>query len=96
MDWIERWEKRYGKSAFNPYDSLAIGYVTSRKLLTCEELKGSIRILPNDRLSFAPTESAEKPYLIASKEGSFLPNVLYCFKPSDAFTDDLIQRLLKR
>ena len=96
MDWIERWEKRYGKSAFNPYDSLAVGYVTSRELLTCEELKGSIQILPNDRLAFAPTESAKKPYLIASKEGDSLPQVLYCFKPSGAFTDDLIQRLLKR
>ncbi len=95
MDWIERWQTLYAKSAFNPYDTLAIGYVTSPELIECEDLTATIRILPNDRLAFAPEEPAEKPFLIASEEGA-PRRTRYCFNPSPEFTDDLMRRLLAR
>lgn len=94
MDWLERWKTLFDKAAFNPYDTLAVGYVTSPELIECEELPAAIRTLPNDRLAFAPSEPAEKPHLLAGFDVESDRTVRYCFNPSPAFKADLMRRLL--
>lgn len=94
-DWLALWKRQFGVDGFNPFDTLAVGYLTSRRLLTCEPLPIEIRVLADDRAprgSAAPT----KPYLIVDPLAATTARALYCHRPAAMFKDDLMRRLTAR
>ena len=94
-DWLARWVDRYGVDGFNPFDTLAVGYLTSPELISCETLPTEIRSLPDDRAIAASGISvAEKPYLLASAEFDSPYRTTYCHTPDETFADDLMNRLI--
>ena len=76
-DWLAMWRKKFGADGFNPFDTLAVGYVTSRKLLSCETLP--LAIVNTNLLVARDVESRRKAE--------------YCFQAAPAFKDDLLRRL---
>ncbi len=96
-DWLKKWQRDLGLDGFNPFDTLAIGYLTSPKLITSEELFSEIKVLPDDvnTKPLADGKLAEKPYLLAGKAITSKRRVKYCYGASLKFTEDLMERLLK-
>ena len=95
-DWLKLWTERFSVDGFNPFDTLAVGHVTSPHLITCETLPIVIQYLPDDvAIAAGPPEVAEKPYLLASPNIRSASHARYCYDTTDAFKDDLMARLLR-
>jgi pyrimidine-specific ribonucleoside hydrolase len=88
-DRLSLWKKNFGVDGFNPFDTLAIGYLTSPKLITCETLPVAIRMHPDDGSS----SGATKPYLLVSRDMRTKANAEYCYRPHTGFKADLMKRL---
>lgn len=48
LDWLNLWKTRFGTDGFNPFDALAVGYLTDRDTLQC--FAGEMRIEPGPNL----------------------------------------------
>jgi pyrimidine-specific ribonucleoside hydrolase len=94
LDWLEWWHKNLGTDGFNPFDTLAVGYLTSPDLLQCSDLKAQVETAPDDVTQEAGTRM--KPYLYVSADfKSARRPVTYCYDASGKFKEDLLQRLLR-
>ena len=91
QDWLAMWREKFDADGFNPFDTLAVAYVTSPDLIEWEELPVEIRLLPDDTSDKPDT----KPYLLVAKEIPSKRLVRYCHTPKPSFKDDLMARLLK-
>ena len=95
-DWLKVWDERFGVDGFNPFDTLAVGYLTTPELVSCETIPAEIRSLPDDRaVSAEGADLPNKPYLLASDDVDSSHRVKYCYTASDGFSADLMDRLLK-
>src|SRR5574341_2310651 len=96
-DWLKMWQEKFGADGFNPFDTLAVGYVTSPQLFECEDLPAEISTLPDDTAAAkaAGRKTGTKPYLLAAREIAAKRLVRYCHTPKAAFKEDLMSRLLK-
>ena len=96
-DWLKKWRNDLGLDGFNPFDTLAVGYLTSPQLIESEELLAEIKVLADDvnTKPLADGKFAEKPYLLAGKAITSKRRVKYCYGVSPKFTADLMERLLK-
>ena len=102
-DWVERWRTLFGAGGYNPFDTLAVGYLTSPELMDCERLPAEIRVAPDDRvLAAGPQDGTgrvidvpDKSYLVAATELDTTHSVNYCHTPAPGFADDLMERLLR-
>jgi inosine-uridine nucleoside N-ribohydrolase len=92
MDWLTWWHDNLGADGFNPFDTLAVGYLTSPSLFQCTKLRISIEIGPDD--TGAETASRTKPYLIVSPDQKSSHTVTYCSTVNPRFKEDLVGRLL--
>ena len=91
-DWLAWWKENIGVDGFNPFDTLAVGYVLSPSGMTCEQSKAQIEMGPDDTVSGAAEKS--KPYLLVSAQGNSARQVTYCSQADAHFKDDLLARLL--
>lgn len=92
--WIDRWEAGLGVAAFNPYDTLAIGWLTHPELV--RGFGASVRIErgPDERASEAERSAGKtKPYLHARPAEGAAANALYLFEPAPEFKGLLLDRL---
>lgn len=95
-DWLTFWTERFAVDGFNPFETLAVGYVTSPHLITCELLPIVIRSLPDDRaIAAGEPEIPEKPYLLVAANIRSTSHARYCYDTTDAFKTDLMARLLR-
>jgi len=94
-DWLALWNERYGVDGFNPFDTLAVGYLTAPETIICDTLPVEILDGPDDRAVAAGQDPPpNKPYLVVSGESDSPYVTTYCHTPTAAFTDDLMRRLL--
>jgi pyrimidine-specific ribonucleoside hydrolase len=94
LDWLEWWRKNLGTDGFNPFDTLAVAYLTSPALLQCSEFKAEIQTAPDDVTADAGART--KPYLYVSSDLKTSRSVTYCFNALPQFKDDLQHRLLNK
>ena len=96
-DWLKKWKNDLGLDGFNPFDTLAIGYLTSPRLITSEVLPAAIQTLPDDvnTKPLANGKLPEKPYLLVGKTIRSKKRVRYCYDAAPEFVMDLMKRLLK-
>jgi inosine-uridine nucleoside N-ribohydrolase len=96
-DWLKKWQRDLGLDGFNPFDTLAIAYLTSPQWITSEVLPAAIQTLPDDvnPKPLANGKVPEKPYLLAGKTIRSKRKVRYCYNAAPEFTADLMKRLLK-
>lgn len=94
-DWLALWNDRYGVDGFNPFDTLAVGYVTTPEMMMCETLPVDIVDGPDDRAVAAGQDPPPiKPYLVVGADIESPYQTTYCHTPATEFTDELMQRLL--
>jgi inosine-uridine nucleoside N-ribohydrolase len=93
LDWLEWWHKNLGTDGFNPFDTLAVTYLTSPGLLQCSDFSPQIMTAPDDVTADAGART--KPYLYVSdlKPGR---SVTYCYNTLPQFKEDLLVRLLRK
>lgn len=92
LDWLEWWHKNLGTDGFNPFDTLAVAYLTSPHMLTCSGSNAQIQNAPDDVTEDAQTRT--KPYLYVSADLKTARPVTYCYDARPQFKEDLIVRLL--
>lgn len=93
LDWLIWWHDNAGVDGFNPFDTLAVGYLTSPALFQCAKLKTSILVAPDDTGSETPPGT--KPFLIVSANQKSYHTVTYCSSVNPRFKEDLLGRLLR-
>lgn len=91
-DWLAWWKENIGVDGFNPFDTLAVGYLLSPSIMTCELTNARIDIAPDDT-TLEPT-TKNKPYLIVSSAHKSSQRVTYCSEADPQFKEDLLGRLL--
>ena len=87
--WIERWRVNLGVDGFNPFDTLAIGWLTHPEMMARFEASAWIEEGEDDR---APGSGVGKPYLLV-EEGGEGRQVTYMHTPSAEFQPLLVDRL---
>lgn len=95
QDWLKLWEIVFFVDGFNPFDTLAVAYLTSPQWIQKEKLPVAIKILENDVTEerMQGTKEKEKPYLLVSKDFKSKRTVVYCYKPLREFKEDLLKRI---
>ena len=94
-DWLDLWADRFGVDGFNPFDTLAVGYLTHPETIDCETLPVEIRQGPDDQaLASGAADVPDKAYLVAALDIESPYRAQYCHTPSPAFTEALMSRLV--
>ena len=93
-DWLVWWRKNLGTEGFNPFDTLAVGYITSPKLFQCIESNVQIKNADDDVSSDVAART--KPYLLVSPELKTSLRVTYCSNSRPQFKKELVRRLLRK
>jgi pyrimidine-specific ribonucleoside hydrolase len=90
--WLAMWKERFGVDGFNPFDTLAVGWVARPDLIESTPVGVWIEQAPDDR---APPgqEPAMKPYLLVDSSRRDLRQARYCHTPNERFKRLLIQAL---
>lgn len=93
--WLGMWRDKFGRDGFNPFDTLAVGWVTHRRLIesmpvhiTIED--GADDVKAEDASTNAPKT---KPYLLVEPSSGKEPGAIYCFRPQPGFKTVLLERL---
>jgi inosine-uridine nucleoside N-ribohydrolase len=94
--WIELWRERFGVDGFNPFDTLAVGWLTHPELVESVPVGVWIEDGPDDRA--VDGEPLIKPYLLvaphqAQQPGDRLRPASYCVRPGAGFKSLLLERL---
>lgn len=95
--WAAMWRARFGTDGFNPFDTLAIGWVAHPDRIEAMEVGVWIEEGPDDRATEAErAEGKTKPYLLVDPNRKDARRATYCFRPDPTFRDMLIERLRGR
>jgi inosine-uridine nucleoside N-ribohydrolase len=93
-DWIARWEKRIGPWGFNPFDSLAAGWLTHPDLIESIRVDARIEMGPDDGAKLVGRDAAApKPYLVVKPASRSDREILYAHQPDSRFKGVLLRRL---
>ena len=88
--WIARWKANLGVDGFNPFDTLAVAWLTHRNLIEHTEVAVWIEEGPDDR---APGTAKTKPYLLVDPAREGGRRAIYTYKPDASFQEILIGRI---
>lgn len=94
--WIERWERGGETRGFNPFDTLAIGWLTHPEWIATTPMQIAIETGPDDRAEADTKPPPSKPYLIARPWNGEGRKAIYCYRPDPEFHRLLIKRLAGR
>ena len=94
-DWLALWSERYSVDGFNPFDTLAVGYLTTPETIMCETLLVEIVDgLDDQAVAAGQDPPPHKPHLVAHRDSESSHQATYCHTPTAEFADDLMRRLL--
>lgn len=93
-DWLGYWKKNLGTDGFNPFDTLAVGYVISPHGFQCSRLGVRIEQHPDDTV--AETNAPQKPYLLVDPSIPSRQLALYCSGAPPSFHENLLKLLAQR
>jgi pyrimidine-specific ribonucleoside hydrolase len=88
-DWLQFWRKDLAANGFNPFDTLAVGYVTSPSGFRCQQLPVRIERLPDDTAT-GKAIAPEKPYLLLDQRMQSKQSALYCSEAPAGFLETLL------
>lgn len=88
--WLAFWRNDLGADGFNPFDTLAVGWVTHPELIEWSEV--AVRIEDGDD-DTSPESGARKPYLYVDPASSEGRRARYAYRPAPEFHDLLVERL---
>ncbi len=88
--WLARWQETMGVDGFNPFDTLALGWVTHPELMSSLDVGVWIA---EDEDDTAPGSGQAKPYLYVDPDRSDQRQAVYIYLPDPAFNELLVERL---
>jgi pyrimidine-specific ribonucleoside hydrolase len=94
--WIERWEANGETRGFNPFDTLAVGWLTHPESIKSMEVSVTIEEGADDRADPQAGKVPKKPYLVARPGQGPGRQAIYCFDVRPDFKPMLIRRLSGR
>jgi len=86
--WLAMWQREFGAAGFNPFDSLAVAWLTHPALLAHFPARVWIEDGPDDRPSHA---GETKPYLLV-EETAGVVRAVYCHRAQPALKAVLLER----
>ncbi len=89
--WVKMWQDQFKTPGFNPFDTLAVGWVTHPKLIQTMPVTVWIEDGPDDTVP--PAEAKNKPYLLVKPQEPAGRSAIYAFRPAPQFTQVLMDRL---
>lgn len=90
QSWLDFWRRELGTHGFNPFDTLAVAWVTHPQLVETMEVGVWIEEREDDR---APGGDRKKPYLLVDPERRDRRRAIYSYRPSPRFHSLLMRRL---
>ena len=91
--WLERWERTLKLPGFNPFDTLAVGWVAHPAWFTAIAVQTHITSGPDDRVGQGPAAGrATKAYLVCEPTDGASPH-LYLTATAPSFVPWLVERL---
>ncbi|MGE0764761.1 MAG: nucleoside hydrolase [Bacteriovoracia bacterium] len=95
--WLSLWKTTFDVDGFNPFDSLAVGFLSNPELYSCENLAAEIRELPDDVTEerMQGSNTATKPYLLVSRDVRSSFNVSYCHDAHPSVKKIIVDRVSK-
>jgi len=94
QQWIDSWEQQLNARGGNPFDTLAVGYLTHPGLIAGMPVKASIqRAAPPSREASGSATRATKPYLVVDRAHKSATATIYLHTPKERFKAILMQRL---
>lgn len=94
--WIERWETNGETRGFNPFDTLAVGWLTHPRSIKSMEVSVTIEEDADDRADPQSGEVKTKPYLVVRPYQGSGRQAIYCFDVRPNFKPTLMKRLSGR
>jgi inosine-uridine nucleoside N-ribohydrolase len=95
--WIERWETNGETRGFNPFDTLAVGWLAHPESIKSMEVSVTIEEAADDRANAESGEEVKtKPYLVARPYQGSGRQAIYCFDVRPEFKPMLMKRLSGR
>ncbi|MBX7167152.1 MAG: nucleoside hydrolase [Pirellulales bacterium] len=93
--WLDLWEQVFKAQGCNPFDTLAVGWLTHPELIDAEQLSTRIVEGPDDRAAAntPPDKVPNKSFLIVEPPRGDARRVTYCFRPHPEFKGLLLERL---
>jgi inosine-uridine nucleoside N-ribohydrolase len=91
QSWIGLWRTKFGVDFFNPFDTLAVAWVTHPELIECMDAKVWIEEAPDDRET--DSRGGMKPYLFVAVDHAGGKRVTYCSKPRTGLKSLILARL---
>lgn len=94
--WLQLWQQVFKVDGFNPFDTLAVGYLTHPGWLTCTDLAIGIERHPDDvtEARMQGSQGPDKPYLVVRSPLSAQSAVArYCYTVHAEFKPELLRRL---
>ena len=93
LPWCEMWIRRFGTVGFNPFDTLAVGWVTHPELMKSMPVTVTIEELRDDTADPANDTAPMKPYLLVHEAVAEDARATYLYEPLPQFTRLLHERL---
>lgn len=91
--WLSMWQSDLGADGFNPFDTLAVGWVTHPAAIEWTDVAVWIEEGDDD---VAPGTGMRKPYLHVDPQRAGGRRARYAYRPAPEFHDLLVERLAKR
>ena len=97
LGWLSRFETTLKLPGFNPFDTLAVGWVARPAWFTAIAVRTHITHGPDDRLGTGPAAGrARKPYLVCEPTEDASSPHRYLTSTDQAFVPWLVERLSAR
>jgi len=96
QSWIAMWRDQLGQEGFNPFDTLAVGWLTHPELIESMRVGVWIASGPDDTVAQDGARVRDKAYLLVDAAREETRSALYLVRPARGFKDFLIKRLAGR
>ncbi len=93
LPWAEMWIARFKTVGFNPFDTLAVGWVTHPQWMKSMPVTVTIEDLPDDTVNPAHGPAPLKAYLLVHESDAATARATYLYEPLPAFSRLLHERL---
>lgn len=93
LPWAQMWLDQFKTPGFNPFDTLAVGWITHPALMKSFPASVTIEEHPDDTADHAKGSAPLKPYLIAREAAPAAARAKYLYEPLPQFTRILHERL---
>ena len=94
--WIALWKSAFGQEGFNPFDMLAVAWVTHPELIETMKVRAWIEESPDDTVAKDAESIPNKPYLLVREDADAKRSVIYAYRPKPELKGILLGRLAGR